>query len=173
MLKPLLAATLVAASALAALPAHAQSRTAPGGCAKCDWGTYLGASLGDSDLDSALKIFGGAAVTPNFGWEASYIDFGDRESPRGVTTEAWGIGASLVGVLPMNYGLSAFGKLGAYYVKAEVRTPFTEVSDSDVELGAGVGLRWALNNTFSLRLEYESIGGEGGDVFSIGAQARF
>lgn len=173
MLKPLLAATLVAASSLAALPAQAQSRTAPAGCTLCDWGTYLGASIGDSDLDTALKVFVGSAVTPNLGWEVSYIDFGSDERPRGVTTDAWGFGASLVGVLPLNYGISAFGKLGAYYVKSEVRAPFARASDSDVELGAGVGLRWAVNNAFSLRVEFESIGGEGGDVFSVGVQARF
>ena len=173
MLKPLLAATLVAASALATLPAHAQGRTAPAGCTKCDWGTYLGASIGDSDLDTSLKGFVGSAVTPNFGWEAGSIDFGEKEAPRGVTTEAWALGASLVGVLPLNYGISAFGKLGAYYVKSEVRAPFVRAADSDVELGAGVGLRWAINDQFSLRVEFESIGGEGGDLFSVGVQARF
>jgi hypothetical protein len=58
-------------------------------------------------------------------------------------------------------------------VKAEVRNPATSVSDSSVELGGGVGLRFAINPQFSLRLELESIGGEGGDVVSLGAQVRF
>ena len=55
-----------------------------------------------ADLDTALKVFVGSAVTPNLGWEASYIDFGSKEAPRGVTTEAWGLGASLVGVPTAN-----------------------------------------------------------------------
>jgi opacity protein-like surface antigen len=168
MFKPLVAAVLLATGAVAALPADAQSRAASPG----DWGTYVGAAIGDSDLDTTLKLFGGASVTQNWGWEASYIDFGSRDI-RGVTTEAWGLGAALVGVLPLNQGFSAFGKLGAYYVKSEARTAFARVSDSDVELGAGVGLRYAVTPQVSLRLEFESIGGEGGDVVSVGVQARF
>jgi hypothetical protein len=34
-------------------------------------------------------------------------------------------------------------------------------------------LRFAISPRFSLRLELESIGGEGGDVVSFGAQVRF
>jgi len=172
MLKPLIAATLVAATSLAAMPAHAQGRGSALVCTTCDWGAYLGASIGDSDLDTALKLFAGSAVTPNFGWEASFIDFGSREN-RGVSTEARGLGFSLVGTLPLSQAFSGFAKIGVFYVKSEVRTPFASASESEAELGAGVGLRLALNPQISLRLEFESIGGEGGDVVSVGAQVRF
>lgn len=165
MLKPVLAAALVSTAAIAALPAQAQTRGT-------DWGTYVGASVGDSDFDTTLKLFGGQQLTPNLGWEAGFINFGSRTSGN-ATTEAWALGASLLGVLPLSPGFSAFGKLGAYYVDAEVRTPASNASDSSVELGAGVGLRFAINPQFSLRLELETIGGQGSDVISIGAQIRF
>jgi OOP family OmpA-OmpF porin len=165
MLKPIATSLLLAAGALAALPAQAQVRGT-------DWGTFIGASIGDSDLDTTLKLFGGQLLTPNWGWEASFIDFGSQTN-RSTTTEAWALGGSLLGVLPLNAQFSAFGKLGAYYVKSEVSNPAGSVSDSSVELGAGVGLRFAINPQFSLRLELESIGGEGGDVVSLGAQLRF
>jgi OOP family OmpA-OmpF porin len=163
--KSLLAATLLAAGSIVALPTNAQTRGN-------DWGSYLGASIGDSDLDTTLKLFGGQGVAQYWGWEASYIDFGSRTNGN-TTTEAWGLGASVVGVLPLSPQFSAFGKLGAYYVDAEVNRPGSSVSDSEVELGIGVGLRFAIGQQFSLRLELESIGGEGGDVVSFGAQYRF
>jgi hypothetical protein len=165
MLKPLLAATLLTVGSAAFLPSKAQAQGS-------DWGNYVGASIGDSDLDTALKLFGGQGLTQHWGWEASFIDFGSRTSGA-VTTEAWGLGASLVGVLPLSPQFSAFGKAGVYYVDAEVSRPGSNVSDSDIELGIGVGLRFAINQQFSLRLEFESIGGEGGDVVSFGAQMRF
>ena len=163
--KTLLAATLLAAGSLVTLPAQAQVRGN-------DWGTYLGGSIGDSDLDTTLKLYGGQGLAPNWGWEASFIDFGSRTSGN-TTTEAWAVGAALVGVLPLSPQFSAFGKLGVYYVDSEVRNPSRTVSDSDIEAGIGVGLRFAINPQIALRLEFESIGGEGGDVVSFGAQFRF
>jgi len=165
MLKPLVAAAILAAGSLALLPAHAQPRAT-------DWGNYVGAAIGDSDLDTTLKLYGGQSVTPQWGWEASLIDFGSR-SHRSVTTEAWALGASAVGMLALSPQVSAFGKVGIYYVDSEVRAPAFLVSDSSLELGAGVGVRFALTPQASLRVEFESIGGEGGDVISIGAQLRF
>lgn len=165
MSKSLLAATLLAAASLVALPSHAQVRGN-------DWGNYIGASVGDSDLDTTLKLYGGQGLAPNWGWEASFLNFGSRTSGT-TTTEAWALGASLVGVLPLSPQFSAFGKLGAYYVDAEVRSPSRTVSDSDIEAGIGVGLRFSINPQFALRVELESIGGEGGDVVSFGAQVRF
>jgi len=165
MIKPIVASLALAAGSLASFPADAQVRGA-------DWGTFIGASVGESDLDTTLKLYGGRLLTPNLGWEASYIDFGAQTS-RGMTTEAWALGGALLGVLPIDARFSAFGKLGAYYVKSEARSPLFSVSDSSVELGAGVGMRFAVTEQFALRLELESIGGEGGDVISIGAQMRF
>ena len=165
MRKSWLLAALVAATPFFTTPVQAQVRGA-------DWGTFIGASIGDSDLDTSLKLYGGQLVTQNWGWEAAYIDFGARTN-RAVTTEASAVGVSLLGVLPLTQTVSGFGKIGVYYVDTEVSTPVSFRSDSDIELGVGVGLRLAINPQFSLRLEFESIGGEGGDLVSIGAQLRF
>jgi opacity protein-like surface antigen len=170
MLKFSLAALGIAAAALAALPAAAQTRGAT--AQTSDWGRYVGAGVGDSDLDTALRVFGGAAINQTFGWEVQYYDFGSS-SNRATTTEAWALGGSLVAQVPLIPNLSAFGKLGAYYVKDEVRTPFSSASDSNLELAVGIGVRYALTPVISVRAEFESIGGAGGDVISVGAQFRF
>jgi hypothetical protein len=172
----------VALLALAfAATADAQSARGRAGPQSAPGSAYLGASVGDSDLDTALKLFIGDQVGPHVGWEAAYVDFGDktwvRSSGTSNSVEAWGLGASIVGHLPFNSQFSGFAKLGAYYVKGEttVRTPFgaSSSSDSDVELAAGVGLRLALNRQLSLRAEFESYGGEGGDLVSVGLQFHF
>jgi hypothetical protein len=54
-----------------------------------------------------------------------------------------------------------------------VRAPTFTLSDTSLELGAGVGVRFTLSPQVSLRVEVETIGGEGGDLISLGAQFRF
>jgi opacity protein-like surface antigen len=168
----LTALAMAAAAGLTTLPAVAQSRASPASPPTSDWGRYIGAGVGDSDLDTALRVFGGAAINQTFGWEVQYYDFG-ASSNRGVTTEAWALGGSVLAQVPLIPNLSAFGKLGAYYVKDEVTAPFSRASDSNVELAVGLGVRYALTPTISVRAEFESIGGAGGDVLSVAAQFRF
>jgi opacity protein-like surface antigen len=172
MIKQGLLAAAVAAAVFAAPTVSAQSRAGAPTAAASDWGRYIGAGVGDSDLDTALRVFGGAAINQTFGWEVQYVDFGSS-SNRSVTTEAWALGGSLIAQLPLIPSLSAFGKLGAYYVKDEVRSPFSRASDSNVELGIGLGVRYAITPVISVRAEFESIGGAGGDMISVGAQFRF
>jgi OOP family OmpA-OmpF porin len=168
---------------LAALPAAAQQR--PGtqspagagriGAAADSWGTYVGASAGDTDFDFGGKAFVGQQFHPNLGWEAQVVRFGERDERRfGVITEssAWSIGGSVLGILPLNEQFSVFGKVGLHYVNIKFNGPGVSSSDGEVDPGIGVGGRFRLNSQLSFRLELEDIG-DAGDMISFGVQYRF
>lgn len=165
-------AAMAAAATIAASPVHAQT----GRAAHADnWGTFLGASIGDSDFDTGFKLFGGQQFHRHFAWEVQYTDFGDRGAPPfGPTakTSAWALGGSLVGLLPVSADFSLFGKLGAHYTKVKISGPGVGRSNSDVELGIGAGLSYRLTPQLTLRAEVEDIG-DPGEMISVGLQFRF
>lgn len=164
---PLFATLLLAA----AQPAGAQGRAAPG---TDNWGAYVGASVGDSDFDTGLKLFLGQQFHQNLAWEAQFTHFGKRDARINnfdVETSAWAAGASIVGLLPLHPNFDLFGKLGAHYVKTRARGGASG-SDSDIDVGIGAGVRFKINQQFSLRLEVEDIG-DAGDMISVGVQYRF
>lgn len=165
-------AGIAVAAAVAAQPAYAQA----GRAAQAErWGTFLGASIGDSDFDTGFKLFAGQQFHRSFAWEVQYTDFGDRSERRfgtSVEASAWALGASLVGLLPVSPEFSLFGKLGVHYAKAKVSGPGISTSDSDVELGIGAGLSYRLTQQLTLRAEVEDIG-DPGELISVGLQFRF
>jgi OOP family OmpA-OmpF porin len=166
-------ASVVAASALLAVApgAGAQQRTTP---AADNWGTYAGASIGDTDFDLGLKVFVGQQFHPYLAWEAQFIHFGEEDFRIGglnVKRSASALGGSIVGLLPVSPNVDLFGKLGAHYVRVRSRGGASG-SDSDFDLGIGAGVRFRINPQVSLRLEVEDIG-DGGDVISVGVQWRF
>lgn len=133
---------------------------------------YVGIGVGSSDYDTGIKIYGGAAVTSQFGWEAQYLDFGHDRGP-GFDARAWALGLSVMGYLPLQRDLSAFGKIGVHYVRGEVESFGSRFSDSSVELGVGIGAQWQFTPQHAARVEFESIGGSGSDVVSVGVQMKF
>lgn len=165
-------AGMAVAAAVATQPVHAQA----GRAAQAEsWGTFLGASIGDSDFDTGFKLFAGQQFHRNFAWEAQYTDFGDRNERRFGTfgeASAWSLGGSLVGLLPVSPEFSLFGKLGAHYAKVKFSAPGVSFSDSDVDLGIGAGLSYRLTPQLALRAEIEDIG-DPGEMISVGLQFRF
>lgn len=154
-------ACLGAALLLATHGAQAQARS-----------PYVGLGIGSTDYNTGIKVFGGAALTQQFGWEAQFLHFGSDHGP-GVDASAWALGLSAVGYLPIQRNLSAFGKVGVHYVRGEVDIGGSHYSDSNLELGLGVGALFQFTPQHALRLEFENIGGSGSDVFSIGVQMKF
>jgi hypothetical protein len=65
------------------------------------------------------------------------------------------------------------GKLGVHWVQTKTRFSGGSSSDSSTELGLGVGLLWQASRKIGLRGELENIGGNGGDVLSVGVQILF
>lgn len=139
------------------------------------WGSFIGASIGDSDFDTGFKLLAGQQFHRRLAWEAQYTDFGDRTQRRFGTlgnASAWSFGGSLVGLLPVSPDLTLFGKLGVHYAKVRFSAPGISSSDGDFDLGAGAGLTYRLAPQLSLRLEVEDIDGPG-EMISVGLQMRF
>jgi opacity protein-like surface antigen len=65
--------------------------------------------------------------------------------------------------------ISVYGKAGLHYVKSRA-TGCGGASDSDIEAGIGAGLLWNFSPKAALRVEFENIGGNGGDFISVGVQ---
>jgi Outer membrane protein beta-barrel domain len=132
---------------------------------------YVGASLGDTDLGTGLRAFGGAAITNVFGWEAQLTSFGSESRPFSCKVSAWALGGGGTAKAPLSPVISVYGKAGLHYVKYKVSNCFgASASDSDVEVGVGAGLLWNFSPKAALRVEFENIGGNGGDFISVGIQ---
>jgi opacity protein-like surface antigen len=190
-LKPLAAATLTAATLLAAQAAGAHQ-------------PYIGASAGQADYkfdttgassadtkDTGFKLYGGTMFTPNFGVEAAYFDLGTATGSAalpgiggvGVTGKARGV--SLVGIAAAPFGdASVFAKAGMAQVRGEIeaRTPFGDGSESDSSLQPtfGVGASYAFTRNLGARLEWERVRvrfaddlKEDADLVSAGLVYRF
>jgi len=121
---------------------------------------FLGAGAGDSRPDRGdkmWKVYGGIQLTPMFGAEASYYDFG---SAHGVEYDAYAASGTIT--FPFNESWALLGKVGVVDLNAGGQ------DDTNLLLGVGVGLN--LNPNFSLRLEYENFG-EGRDVVASDTQS--
>jgi hypothetical protein len=150
-------ATLCAAGAV-----HAQS------------GPYVGGGLGSTDgFGTALRVFGGAPITGMVGWEASATSYGKgRHGPGGVwERRATQFGVSLLAQLPLAAAWSATGKVGLHHVSYKDSRP--GVSDSGLEPGLSLGLKWQFSPKAAARFEFEHIGGEAGELLTAGVQVHF
>jgi Outer membrane protein beta-barrel domain len=132
---------------------------------------YVGASIGDTDLGTGLRAFTGASITNVFGWEAQLTSFGSR-TVFGCKTSAWALGGGATARAVLSPVVTAYGKAGLHYVRAKL-SGCASASDSDIEAGIGAGLLWNFSPTAALRVEFENIGGDGGDFISVGIQIPF
>lgn len=162
----LLGAILFASTTVAQAQFRARTATPPPG-------PYVGISVGDTNYGTGIKVFGGASMTPQVGWEAQFVDFG-HDRGRGFDSNAWALGASIMGYLPVQRKLTAFGKLGLHYARGEASAFGTRVHDSSLELGIGIGALLQFMPQYALRVEAENIGGGSGlDLISVGVQMKF
>ncbi len=118
--------------------------------AGADSGFYVGAGIGDSNIesnsfnesDTAYKLFGGYNIgfipLVDFAVEASYVDFGTSEDVTGLNAYA------LAGLSFGPFGI--FGKIGTMRWDAN--------NDSGTDPAYGIGARFALGS-LSIRAEYE------------------
>ncbi len=130
---------------------------------------YVGAAIGDTDLGTGVRAFGGAAITPIFGWEAQLTNFGSHRLANNCKESAWALGGAGTAKAPLSNVISVYAKAGAHYLKSRY-SGCTSANGSDIELGVGVGLLWQFSPKAALRVEFESIGGVGGDFISVGIQ---
>lgn len=164
------------------------------------------------DTDTGYKVQAGYKFNENFAVEGGYVDLGRMNYDTGITStspraftingdagaelQAYGFNVEAVGILPLSYGISLFGKAGAIIAHTESDASVTATISNGVDTESvdedghktetslkptvGVGFSVDLNETLSARLEYERFFGlktEGDDVdvdlASIGLVARF
>ena len=151
----------------AALAVLAGSLVGP--AAYADSGYYLGASLGDANVeitdafdenDSASKIFGGFIFdmpVVDFGVEVAYVDFGaPTQTILGETLEMDVAGLSAFGMAGLDYGLFGFfAKAGLVSWDADIAVAGLPVgSESGSDPAYGLGFRLTFSSV-EVRAEYE------------------
>lgn len=147
--------------------------TAAAGTAVADEnrGLYVGAGVGqfnveidDIDFDSddtALRLFGGWRMSPNFAFELAYIDFGAPEEDVGggidFQVEATGFAPYLVLTAPLGV-LELYTKLGYLFYDVEFSaTGLGSAEESDEDFVYALGLGMVFMDHLNIRLEYEGI----------------
>ena len=153
-------------------------------------------SISDRDQSTGGKVFGGYQFNRNFAVEGGYFDFAKfgftaNTSPAGTLNgniKLNGVNLDAVGILPLTDRLSALGRVGV--ISAHARDSFSGTgavgvsnpnpSKRDTGYKIGVGLQYALNNSWSMRAELErnrindAVGNKGHiDLLTVGLVYRF
>jgi OmpA-OmpF porin, OOP family len=161
--------------------------------ADIDPGFYVGVGVGEAtvelddvdfdDSDGAFKLFGGYRFNPYFGVELAYFDGGTAQDgqagfPGTVEIETTGVNLSAIVTAPFGDDFSIFAKLGYASLDFEVaanvfgmRIPVDDDTEEELSFGAGASL--AVNESFSLRAEYEAFDFEDADVSQVMLSAVF
>jgi OOP family OmpA-OmpF porin len=119
------------------------------------------------DKGDSYKIFVGSRVSPNLAFEAAYVDLGEATASNPVfgggtnvrTIEVTGLNFSVLGIKPLSKSFDLFGKFGLMLWEADGTTTdnlgssTASVGDSDINFGFGAN--YNVNETFTLRAEYE------------------
>lgn len=163
---------------------------------------YLGADLGTRYYNDACEatalscdhtagaagVFGGYRFGPRIALEVGYRDLGETSAtyPRltgtiETTGDVDGYQLALLLAFPLRSDAHAYLRGGAFYWRANVRSPETNVSDADWSAAGGGGAAWRFRPSWEARMEYvylDNIGGaETGEtdtqLFSIGVNHFF
>lgn len=153
-------------------------------------------SLSNDDRTTGYKLFGGYQFNKYFALEGGYFDLGTfgfsaATLPPGTlngSARIKGLNLDAVGFLPFTQSFSAFGRVGLDYAQARdsfTGTGFVNVlnanpSTRNTYYKFGVGLQYALTQSFALRAEVEryrvndAIGNKGDiDLVSLGLVYSF
>lgn len=135
------------------------------------------------DTGGSWNVQVGYRFIPWVAAEVGYIDFGQAtyEATITATDEVYsvryksnGLTLSALGIIPIGQWADIHGRLGVLISNTRVRDriedPFTgdflsvEAEGSDQDFFAGIGAAWNINDSYSLRLEYQrflDVGEEG------------
>jgi OOP family OmpA-OmpF porin len=152
--------------------------------------------LDHNTTDGGYKIYGGYQFNQHISIESGYFDLGDFQFnhitvPDGLlktNMQVRGINFDVVGHLPLSEKLSAFARLGVTY--ALTQDTFTgtgaanvlggKLSDRDTFPKAGLGLQYAFNDSWAMRVEAERYRISNAitdhneiDLFSVGVVYKF
>lgn len=125
----------------------------------------------------------GYQLTPNFAVEGGYVDLGTQSyntsltgGLRGLDAKSSGMNVSALGIMPINYQLSVFGKVG-YTVGSlkgvdSVGGTSVSISQDKNSLGIGLGGIYQITPSIGLRAEWERPYSDV-NLLTFGLQARF
>ena len=128
----------------------------------CDSVSGQAGATCDDEADG-YKIFGGSRVNPNLAFEAAYMDMGEATASTSVSNRTLGVTGlnfSVLGIMPLSKSFELFGKVGWMLWEAESKlTDVTGASSTvtfdDSDISFGFGGNYIVNETFSLRAEFE------------------
>ncbi len=119
-----------------------------------DGSSYCSGATGCEDTDTAWKIFGGYKFTDKLSAEGSYVNLGDLHK-NGTSSDISAIAANAVGTLPVTDQFDIFGKIGLMRWNSDNTTG----SESGFGATYGIGAKMHINETTSLRAEWEKFPG--------------
>jgi opacity protein-like surface antigen len=165
----------------AVLGAAAMAVSAGAVAQQADTGWYVGASIGQSDLDvdkdTAWKATVGYQINKTFSAEVGYTNLGEVSGnvlgiPVDVEATAWeAIG---VGKFPVGNQLSVYGLVGIAMVEVEASSGGISASDDSTELTFGVGAQFDVSRNLGVRAQWQRYGAdEDIDVISLGVVFKF
>ena len=167
-------AAIGVSAALVAFPAAAQF--------------YVGAGVGQSkakdfcgggpfdtcdDKDTAWKVYGGYAFSPNFAAEIGYSNFGRFKATLAPFTDeakayAWEISGLLA--WPIVNRFSIFGRLGFYNATVKESTNFAgDFQHDNSDLTYGLGMQFNITGNLAVRGEWQRYQKMGGGDVAFGA----
>jgi OOP family OmpA-OmpF porin len=128
-------------------------------------------SIATDRRDAGGKVFVGRQFNPYIGMELGYFDLGKfgwqtSTTPAGTLNgeiRAQGLNVDFLATLPLSTNLSALGRVGATYTRTRseysstgiLRTLNPSPSERKAEPKWGLGLQYAFNQNFQMRLEGE------------------
>jgi OOP family OmpA-OmpF porin len=174
MKKTTVAATLAALSLCAGLAQAQTANTQPGFYAGIDVGaSRLNAGGLSDDTGTSVGVNGGYRVNRNFAVEGAYDHLGNF-SP---SYQAHALSLSAVGILPLEHGLSVYGKAGFARTEAQA----VAASDHNDSPLIGAGVTYDMTSRVFLKAgwdHYTKVGGgqtgEGAaNLYDVGVGLRF
>ncbi len=157
-MKKMLQLALAGGALLSGWAAHAQESYVAVGVGQSEY------SAGITEHKTAASLAFGQTLSPNYGYEVGYINFGKLSGagePGSFQSQA--VYLSGVGTLPVNESLAAFGKLGVAAVYTKATGSFGDddsrsQSETKAKLMASLGLSYKFSKEWAATLEYQYFG---------------
>ncbi len=144
---------------------------------------YIGLSVGGADVEASqfddtdvgFRVFGGYQMTPHWGFELGYVNFGEMSD--GVDVEIDGFEFSGTGTWEIAPKWDVFGRLGVLYWDDDTLPAGSPLDNDNGEaFAAAVGARWQFSKQLSARAEFAGYDIEDTDnvyLLSVGIEMVF
>ena len=181
-------AAAIAAALACPLLAQAEGFYAGGGIGRSERKLTIDDEGSQKKHETGYKAYAGYQVTPHFGVEAGYVDFGkirDTEGGTSASLNTSAVYAAATGTLPLNAQFSLFAKAGVTRNHTVPKSPPGEVNATGTRNNTaallGIGGAYRINAQLSAVVEYENFGktlsvkdaNMKADLLSIGLRYKF